>query len=342
MRYRLGASWQAGRMAAIAAVFAGATACCSPADASYPWIEYYAGPTTSSSTPATVWTPEMWGWTSLSAVGTGAVDVLDSGLNAWRITDTLPSTPNPAYVTQLSAQAAVDAAAHGWRFATTARYVTDYGTNANLGLSAYVGDRAYHLMLDLTPSGDLQATLYDESSRTYPLTSGGSGAAAFHRFELQYEPATATVFFKYDGRVLDNQWNGVPLAHAATFQWGNSNQAGANRGVMEFQELTLHIGPFIAGDFNHDGVADGRDLLVWQSSAGAPFDKLADANNDGRVDAADLALWRQNFGRVDPLASAAGGAAAAPEPRSLATLLMAAVAITLRIGLPRRMPHPAV
>lgn len=305
------------------------------ATASYLWIDYHAGPTTPSSTPATVWTPDMWGWTSLNAAGAGvgSVNVLNTGRNAWRVTDSLPTIPNPAYVTELNSRAAADAVTSGWRFTTTARYVTDNGTGANMGLSAFFGGRAYHLMLDLTSGGDLQATLYDETSRIYQLTSGGTGASAFHRFELQYAPGAAVVAFSLDGRAIDAQWNGVALTHANTFQWGNSNQAGSNRGAMEFRDVTLEIGPFVAGDFNNDGIADGRDFLLWQNSLGAGIDRIGDGNNDGRVDTADLALWRQSFGVR--AASAAPSDAAVPEPAAWGMMLLAGW-MTPRRGTSRR------
>ncbi|RIK76670.1 MAG: hypothetical protein DCC67_13575 [Planctomycetota bacterium] len=324
LRGKAAVAWRARRIAWRIALLSVAWGGCwdATAPAAYLWIDYHAGPTTATSTPASVWTPEMWGWVSLSTAGAGAgvVNPLNTGQNAWRVTDSAATIPNPAYVTELTARAAADAVTHGWRFATTARYVTDYGTGPNLGLSAYFGGRAYHLMFDFSPSGDLLAALHDETPRTHHVAGATSGAGAFHRFELQYEPGTAIVTFSVDGRTVDSQWNGVPLAHANTFQWGNSNQAGGNRGAMEFRDVALEIGPFAPGDFNNDGIADGRDFLLWQSSLGAGLDRVGDGNNDGRVDQADLALWRQGFGSTAP--SSIG----VPEPAAAGLIAWAAMA----------------
>ena len=94
-----------------------------------------------------------------------------------------------------------------------------------------------------------------------------------------------------------------------------------NRGVADYQEVTFEIGPFTeaVGDFDGNGVTDGRDLLWWQRDAGRTLDLVADANGDGRVDAADLAIWRSNFGGV----SSAEASQGVPEPG--VPLLLAAI-----------------
>jgi hypothetical protein len=125
-------------------------------------------------------------------------------------------------------------------------------------------------MLDLTTGGDLQARLYDETLRTYQLTTGGGGSAAFHQFSLQNAPGSSAVSFLFDGRVVESQWDGISLPHANTAQWGNSNQAGAGRGMMDFQSVSLQIGPFVNQPIDYDGDqdVDGNDLLVWQRRVG--------------------------------------------------------------------------
>jgi hypothetical protein len=293
------------------------------AAASYIFIDYHAGPTTPQSTPASVWSPELWGWVDLNTLGAaaGVVNPLGTGMNAWRITDAIPTAPNPAYVSALTPSAITNAARDGWRLSSYARYVNDFGAGANMGLSAFIGGRAYHLGLDLTASGDLQATLNDETPRTYQLTTGGTGASAFHRFELQNTPGSSAVAFEFDGQVINAQWDGVaaPPNHDSIVNWGN--QLGP-RGVMDFQDVAFEIGPFVeqTADFDADGDADGQDFLSWQRTLGSTFDHAADGNFDGRVDGADLAIWRQAFGRP-------AAAQAIPEPGSL---ILALLAIALR------------
>src|SRR5690606_36041292 len=128
-----------------------------------------AGPTTPASTPATVWKPVTnWGWFDLNAgsigpAGVGVVNSGGSGRNAWRIADQAASMPNPFYVTDFLPQDLTRIAADGWRMRSVIRYVDDFGGERNLGMSAFLNGRAYHLMLDLTTTGDLRATLYDET-----------------------------------------------------------------------------------------------------------------------------------------------------------------------------------
>src|SRR5688572_18183900 len=88
--------------------------------ASYIYIDYHAGPTTPASTPLNVWSPELWGWVDLNAVGFGAgvVNPGGDGMNAWRITDSLATLPNPAYVSALSPSAIANAARDGWRLSS--------------------------------------------------------------------------------------------------------------------------------------------------------------------------------------------------------------------------------
>lgn len=307
-----------------------------PAHAGSIHAEYHAGPTVATSTPATVWAPELWGWLphNVGAAAVGAVNSGGSLLNAWRITDANASLPNPTYVTDFIPQDVVRLAADGWRMRSTIRYVANLGGGPNLGMSAYIGGQAYHLMLDLTASGDLRATLFDTPSRSYQLTTGGSGTAAFHRFEFLNVPGSSAIAFAVDGVVLDRTWDGISLNHPSNIQWGNSNQAGAGRGVADYQEVTFEIGPFNEryGDFNGDGLTDGSDMLLWQKTIGSTSDLAADANGDGVVNAADLAIWKQHFGRTSTATPAVGEASRSiPEPRG-ATLLVAAVLVICRRG----------
>ena len=299
--------------------------------------EYHAGITTPTSTPAKVWSPELWGWYDLNAgtigsAGAGVVNSGGSGLNAWRVTDQQASMPNSIYVTDFIQQDLTRIAAEGWRMRSVIRYVNDFGGERNLGMSAYLNGRAYHLMLDLTTSGDLRATLYDETPRTFQLTTGGAGTAAFHRFQFLNLPGSSAVAFAVDGVVRDQTWDGISLAgHASNVQWGNSDQALSNRGVADYQEVTFEIGPFTEaiGDFNGDGVTDGSDLLWWQRDAGRTLDIVADANGDGLVDAADLAIWRRNFGSTS--GSAVRSSLQIPEVSAGASILIGLGFIGVRL-----------
>jgi hypothetical protein len=97
--------------------------------------------------------------------------------------------------------------------------------------------------------------------------------------------------------------------------------------------LLLHEEPPIenpAGDYNHDGVVDTADYIVWRKVLGQVGGSLADGNGDGRVDQADYLVWRSGFGRIAP---AIGSAAGVPEPSSV---VIAGLVGALAFAKPRR------
>jgi hypothetical protein len=88
--------------------------------------------------------------------------------------------------------------------------------------------------------------------------------------------------------------------------------------------VTGLVASFAAADFNHDGLVDGADLATWRTNFGQTGANPAqgDADDDGDVDGGDFLVWQRE-------ATAAGGAAAVPEPHSA---LLAAAAILLAVA----------
>jgi hypothetical protein len=87
------------------------------------------------------------------------------------------------------------------------------------------------------------------------------------------------------------------------------------------------------GDFNNDGVVDGRDYVVWRNTVGQSGSALAaDGNGNYQVDAGDYNVWRRHFGQVVAGSGAtlesAGGV---PEPHSIC-LLVSGVLCTTRLS----------
>lgn len=82
---------------------------------------------------------------------------------------------------------------------------------------------------------------------------------------------------------------------------------------LPVQEVTS-----VDGDYNHNGVVDIADYVVWQTSFGSTTSLDADGNDDGIVDAADYTFWRD---RVAVSASTTiASPAAVPEPSVLGML----------------------
>jgi hypothetical protein len=116
---------------------------------------------------------------------------------------------------------------------------------------------------------------------------------------------------------------GGPVADACVVvQWLDENRMLLDpQGIIDPSFLRLEglVGHFstysfvavtLDGDYNHDGVVDAADYIVWRK-------------NDGTQEGYDL--WWANFGAVSLVAGAGSGAAdtAVPEPNWLITLFTA-------------------
>jgi hypothetical protein len=88
---------------------------------------------------------------------------------------------------------------------------------------------------------------------------------------------------------------------------------------------------FIANsaDFNHDGIVDGGDYVIWRKTNGgvaAPPGSGADGNGDGFINMLDYNLWRSHYG--NPNGSGSGGnlsSSSVPEPTGCVLLTIGAL-----------------
>lgn len=88
--------------------------------------------------------------------------------------------------------------------------------------------------------------------------------------------------------------------------------------------------PQLAGDFNHDGRVDAADYTLWRDTLGqVGLDLAADGDGNFIVDHRDYALWQANFG-LTAASAASSVAAAVPEPKTSAWVLLSAAALVLR------------
>lgn len=72
------------------------------------------------------------------------------------------------------------------------------------------------------------------------------------------------------------------------------------------------------GDFNHDGIVDGADFIIWRRTVNSnvtPFSG-ADGNGDGIVNQADYNVWRTHFGQSTGAGSGSGLAMPLSAPAS--------------------------
>ncbi|WP_197527832.1 PEP-CTERM sorting domain-containing protein [Posidoniimonas polymericola] len=102
--------------------------------------------------------------------------------------------------------------------------------------------------------------------------------------------------------------------------------------VNEAYEIYLVDNPLyeaIPGDYNADGLVDAADYTVWRDTLDSTTDLRADGDGNEVVDAGDYTLWSQNYGGPNA-AAASASLASAPEPTTLAILLIAAGATATR------------
>jgi hypothetical protein len=79
--------------------------------------------------------------------------------------------------------------------------------------------------------------------------------------------------------------------------------------------------PFVAGDYNRNGVVDAADYILWRKGAPA-----ADSNGDTIIDQADYNFWAANFGNVGSGSGSGLSAGSVPEPSSVAMMMLGLVA----------------
>jgi hypothetical protein len=83
----------------------------------------------------------------------------------------------------------------------------------------------------------------------------------------------------------------------------------------------LPITPFVAGDFNDDGLVNLADYTVWRDNLGASDESALNGNGNmtNGVDVDDYELWKTNFGPAGSDSLAVSNAAV-PEPGTLTLL----------------------
>jgi T5SS/PEP-CTERM-associated repeat protein len=153
-----------------------------------------------------------------------------------------------------------------------------------------------------------------------------SGTLAVHLSDIGsglFEPEAGHTFDILDWSSLSGQFTRLILPELSS---------GLNWDISQLYltgELSVSA-TALAGDFNHNGVVDGADYVVWRKGLGTAYTQ------------ADYGVWRANFGRTGGSGSGGAGSASAtvPEPATLALFVFAALMVArtreLRIPLIRR------
>jgi hypothetical protein len=102
------------------------------------------------------------------------------------------------------------------------------------------------------------------------------------------------------------------------FQVGPLLGDAATSGTVDLSDMfvpnTIPTTVSLAGDYNHNGVVDAADYVLWRNGLGTTYSQ------------ADYDVWHSNFGQTASGAGSSGGRAdaAVPEPATLELLIFAA------------------
>ena len=111
-----------------------------------------------------------------------------------------------------------------------------------------------------------------------------------------YMPAVGTTFDILDWGSLAGTFFSLQLPTLTTGIWDTSQL---------YTTGMLSVVGALAGDYNHNGVVDAADYVVWRKGLGTTYTQN------------DYDVWRANFGRTAGGGSGAAATAAVPEPTTL-------------------------
>ena len=133
-----------------------------------------------------------------------------------------------------------------------------------------------------TFSRDVSGTLSTAALQVRNVTADSPVPAAV----LDYEFETNTAIFRFAGQVASGSYRATLLASRVTDLAGRHPAADFH---LEFF--------FLAGDVNHDGKVDSRDLEIIARNYHRTNASYADGdlNYDGRVDLLDLTIVLKNY-----------------------------------------------
>src|SRR5262249_51458543 len=134
----------------------------------------------------------------------------------------------------------------------------------------------------------------------------------------------AAAYWRPDGSVVDlnsliDPTLGFHLAEARHVSntgwvtgWGYFTNSGDN--IPYTRSFLLQLPP--DADYNHNGVVDAADYVLWRKTLGQTVTPgtSADGDYDGQITQADYDVWRAQFGRTGPGSGSGAVLVTVPEP----------------------------
>jgi hypothetical protein len=91
------------------------------------------------------------------------------------------------------------------------------------------------------------------------------------------------------------------------------------------------VASWMTGDYDHNGVVDAGDYVVYRDTFGQTGVGLAaDGNGNNQIDPGDFSVWRANFGNVASTSGSATTTSAVPEPAAVLLLIIGIFACACR------------
>jgi hypothetical protein len=159
--------------------------------------------------------------------------------------------------------------------------------------------------LNMELGGTTVGTGYDKIDVESQLSIGGGLSVSLIN---GFHPAPWSTFDLLDWGTLAGTFSSINLPTLAVGQWDTSNL---------YVDGTLSV--TLGGDFNHDGMVDSADYVVWRKGLGTIYFQ------------SDYDAWRAHYGDgVVGSGSGAATAASIPEPTGCTLLILAAFSILAR------------
>jgi hypothetical protein len=195
-------------------------------------------------------------------------------------------------------------------------------TNNTYGTRWYINDGSTGGGVTPTPTGVPLSTTASGAQLTFTLLS-----AETYSMQLK-QLSNGAVFYSQTGTLANTGAGAIDTVEIALYGNGSGNGvtgvSASPTGQREFFFNNLRIdspATVLTGDYNHNGVVDAVDYVIWRDTLGQSVSagSGADGDNNGVIGPGDFAVWRSNFGALAS-GSSIGGANVA-EPSSVGILV---------------------
>ena len=228
-------------------------------------ISYDAG---LSGDPITAPDPQTQGWiytnTDPSNPDLSVTDVspdATTGLNAWNITDNTTAGNTKAYYeANLNSVEQAEANENGWVMKAAVRHLDNFEIG-NVATLLQYGDQHQHrflLWFRIESNGNLSVILSGGGGGTYLITNDGTGADAYHDYEIQYDPDTAIATFLVDSVVYNTTWTGETSSNSPVSAVRFGSGSSGNKGSTNYNKVTFEVLP---GKFDIVETAGSTDVF---------------------------------------------------------------------------------